>query len=203
MSVAPSVARADEPDYSNPNVMRGLLQKLSTDNPDAPNVLAHLSPKAKAAVLDVVKRSRVMRESVIDDDPTDTETAESYCPSGSQLMKFRNNFSYYDPITNWVQWRVTQVAKYCHNGAWLTKVKIPFRRITKIYLIGWQFGDYFGDWQDGGQGQAEYEDFFQARLRYCLPVCYIESDPWLYAWVAPGRSDACSGTADEPLWCEH
>jgi len=60
VGVAPSVARADEPDYSNPIIMRGLLEKLSPDNPDASKVFAHLSPKARAALLEVAKRSRMM-----------------------------------------------------------------------------------------------------------------------------------------------
>lgn len=164
LSVAPNVVQADEPGYSNPAVMRGLLQKLSPENPDAQQIFAKLSPAAKNAVLDVVKRSRMMQESVAIEDSSDPDTATTYCPSGSRLMKFRNRYSYYDPITNWVQWRVTQVAKWCYNGAWITKARIPFKRITNIYLIGWQFGGYFGDWQDGGVGEFEYTAFFQARL---------------------------------------
>lgn len=186
VSLAPSAVQADEPDYSNPAVMRALLESLSKTKGTAPQAYARLSPRAKEAVLNVVARSVLVKESSFDiaasevePDPTDTDTTASWCPSGSTLMRFRNAAIFKDPITNFEQFRMTQVAKWCFNGAWITKVNKPLKRISKISLIGWQFDGYFGDFQAGGVREWTYEDFFQGKYRFCIGGCILEQNPWL------------------------
>lgn len=186
VSLAPSAVRADEPDYSNPVVMRGLLNQLSTSNPGASDAYTRLTPKARQAVIAVIKRSKLYfdsqsAEATAVDDEDGTETAQAWCPGASSLHKSQNRASFADPVTGFVQFRMTQVLKYCYNGAWITKVPIPLNRRVQIFLIGWQFDGYFGDWNAGGVGQWEYDDFFQGKFNWCIGGCIMQQTPWLYA----------------------
>lgn len=65
VSVAPSVARADEPDYSNPAVVNALVQQLTNSGANSAQLWQKMSPRAQTAILKYLRLEQYERSSIV------------------------------------------------------------------------------------------------------------------------------------------
>lgn len=171
LSVAQGVARADEPDYSNPAVVRVLVQDLANLGSDAPSRWITLSPRARAAVLNALTPSAFRQVS--------TGSQRGVLPEATTGCAWRQvGYEMYSAVGIKL-WGYYQRIDWCFNGTVVTSK--TRNRSVSVFAPFWSFTRHIGNLEQGGVNQSYYRAWTQGEFKFCVSDqgCIQYVYPWI------------------------
>ena len=171
---ANGVAEADEPDYTDPNVVRALIIELEGADNIQQAFLA-LPPEAQQAVVDSITGGSLER--VVSLTPANSNlngNGTSAASDASTVTCSRHTVDYIYPSKIGLRiWKYTSKTHWCWNGTEITSDPDFTTAGTIILRIARLFWEYEGDRRvssKGGKGELSFTDRAEGHFRFHIPL---------------------------------
>ena len=175
VAFAGGVAEADEPDYTDPNVVNALIDDLEEAD-DAEQAFLALSLAAQEAVVDaVVNNVETVIEVVPPKGPSGAGGGASSASgsSGEECDHYETHITYYATSGRRLKlFKYSTSTHWCWDGTVITSDPL-FVTNVRLYGIGrifWYFVEDRTTSDLGGRGEWEYTDYAVGHFRLSIPV---------------------------------
>ncbi|MBI4672820.1 MAG: hypothetical protein HY741_14270 [Chloroflexi bacterium] len=171
VGAAPRVARADEPDYSNPAVVKALVADLAKSGNNAALRWSTLSPQGKLAVQNALTGVKLVRVE-------DGSNAHNVPESTTSCAWRQVGYEMYSAVGIKL-WGYYQRIDWCYNGTVVTS-KTRNRSVSVIAPF-WSFTKHTGNLEQGGVNQSYYRAWTQGEFKFCVSSqgCIQYVYPWI------------------------
>ena len=170
----PGVAEADEPDYTDSEVVMGLITELE-EAEDMRQAFSGLSLEAQQAVVDSIMAGSVERvETSVTENNNLNGRSVSDTGSALTVTCSRHTVDYvYRSTVGLKIWKYTSKTHWCWDGTKITSDPDFTTAGTIILQIGKPFWDYKGDRKvssQGGEGEWSFTDRAEGHFRFHIPL---------------------------------